>query len=77
MKTHDIAAIPGDGIGTEVIAAGIRVLESLAKRSRPHLATPERELPSRICTRAGGGASALPIDSGLPARRVSLRMRGA
>ena len=32
MKTYNIAAIPGDGIGTEVIAAGIEVLESLAKR---------------------------------------------
>ncbi len=32
MKTYNIAAIPGDGIGTEVIAAGIQVLESLAKR---------------------------------------------
>ncbi|HKB83566.1 MAG TPA: tartrate dehydrogenase [Burkholderiales bacterium] len=32
MKTYNIAAIPGDGIGTEVIAAGIQVLNSLAKR---------------------------------------------
>ncbi len=32
MKTYRIAAIPGDGIGTEVIAAGIEVLESLAVR---------------------------------------------
>ncbi|MEO8165203.1 MAG: tartrate dehydrogenase [Betaproteobacteria bacterium] len=32
MKTYQIAAIPGDGIGTEVIAAGIQVLESLAAR---------------------------------------------
>ena len=32
MKTYNIAAIPGDGIGTEVIAAGIQALESLAKR---------------------------------------------
>ncbi len=30
MRTHRIAAIPGDGIGTEVIAAGIEVLEALA-----------------------------------------------
>ena len=29
MKTHRIAAIPGDGIGTEVIPAGLRVLEAL------------------------------------------------
>src|SRR5258706_8105353 len=32
MKTYKIAAIPGDGIGNEVIAAGIQVLESLAKK---------------------------------------------
>ncbi|MDP3255845.1 isocitrate/isopropylmalate family dehydrogenase, partial [Bosea sp. (in: a-proteobacteria)] len=32
MKTHRIAAIPGDGIGVEVIAAGIEVLGALARR---------------------------------------------
>jgi tartrate dehydrogenase/decarboxylase/D-malate dehydrogenase len=32
MKTFKIAAIPGDGIGTEVISAGIEVLHALAKR---------------------------------------------
>lgn len=32
MKTYRIAAIPGDGIGTEVIAAGVEVLMALAKR---------------------------------------------
>lgn len=32
MKTYDIAAIPGDGIGKEVIAAGIEVMEVLAER---------------------------------------------
>jgi tartrate dehydrogenase/decarboxylase/D-malate dehydrogenase len=32
MKTHRIAAIPGDGIGVEVIAAGIEVLEALSRR---------------------------------------------
>jgi tartrate dehydrogenase/decarboxylase/D-malate dehydrogenase len=31
-RTHRIAAIPGDGIGSEVIAAGTRVLELCAKR---------------------------------------------
>jgi tartrate dehydrogenase/decarboxylase/D-malate dehydrogenase len=34
MKTYRIAAIPGDGIGKEVIAAGIEVLEALAKAGR-------------------------------------------
>lgn len=33
MKTYKIAAIPGDGIGTEVIAAGVEVLEALAARA--------------------------------------------
>ena len=32
MRTHRVAAIPGDGIGTEVIAAGLDVLEELARR---------------------------------------------
>ncbi len=32
MRTHKIAAIPGDGIGTEVIAAGLEVLAACAKR---------------------------------------------
>ncbi len=32
MKTYTIAAIPGDGIGKEVIAAGVEVLEALAAR---------------------------------------------
>ena len=32
MKTYKLAAIPGDGIGKEVIAAGLEVLEVLAKR---------------------------------------------
>src|SRR5438067_11594105 len=31
MRTYRIAAIPGDGIGVEVIAAALRVLEALAK----------------------------------------------
>ncbi|MEM9737170.1 MAG: isocitrate/isopropylmalate family dehydrogenase, partial [Pseudomonadota bacterium] len=33
MKTYRIAAIPGDGIGAEVISAGIEVLEALATRA--------------------------------------------
>jgi tartrate dehydrogenase/decarboxylase/D-malate dehydrogenase len=32
MREYSIAAIPADGIGPEVIAAGIVVLESLQKR---------------------------------------------
>ena len=33
MKTYNIATIPGDGIGKEVVPAGQRVLEALAKSS--------------------------------------------
>jgi tartrate dehydrogenase/decarboxylase / D-malate dehydrogenase len=32
VRTYRIAAIPGDGIGPEVIAAGVKVLEVCAKR---------------------------------------------
>ena len=32
MKVYAIAAIPGDGIGTEVVAAGLEVLAALAER---------------------------------------------
>ena len=32
MKTYRIASIPGDGIGIEVVAAGLRVLEALVER---------------------------------------------
>jgi tartrate dehydrogenase/decarboxylase / D-malate dehydrogenase len=32
MRVHKIAAIPGDGIGPEVIAAGLDVLETCAQR---------------------------------------------
>ncbi|SDX99658.1 tartrate dehydrogenase/decarboxylase / D-malate dehydrogenase, partial [Allgaiera indica] len=31
-RRHRIAAIPGDGIGTEVVAAGLEVLEAVAAR---------------------------------------------
>jgi tartrate dehydrogenase/decarboxylase/D-malate dehydrogenase len=32
MRYHKIAAIPGDGIGREVIAAGLKVLDACARR---------------------------------------------
>jgi tartrate dehydrogenase/decarboxylase/D-malate dehydrogenase len=32
MRIHKVAAIPGDGIGPEVIAAGLEVLETCAQR---------------------------------------------
>src|SRR5258708_20806902 len=34
MTASQVAAIPGDGIGTEVVSAGIEVLHALAKRHR-------------------------------------------
>src|SRR5277367_384942 len=34
MREYKIAAIPGDGIGTEVIAAGLQALKVLAERDR-------------------------------------------
>jgi tartrate dehydrogenase/decarboxylase/D-malate dehydrogenase len=34
MREYRIAAIPGDGIGVEVIAAGLKVLEVLAEREK-------------------------------------------
>src|SRR5947209_381575 len=33
MRTYNIAAIPGDGIGIEVIAAGVEVLEACARKA--------------------------------------------
>ena len=33
MNTHRIAVIPGDGIGSEVIAVGIQILERVADRN--------------------------------------------
>lgn len=37
-RTYRIAVIPGDGIGTEVVPEGLRVLERLAERSDGNLA---------------------------------------
>ena len=34
MREYKIAAIPGDGIGIEVIAAGLKALEILAARDK-------------------------------------------
>ena len=38
MKTYRIASIPGDGIGKEVIAAGVEVLNALAEKESFRLA---------------------------------------
>jgi len=34
MKTFNIACIPGDGIGQEVVPAGQQVLETLANKKK-------------------------------------------
>ena len=34
MKTYRIALIPGDGIGKEVVPAGVKILEAAAKREK-------------------------------------------
>lgn len=44
-QTYSIAAIPGDGIGGEVIAAGLRVLEAAAKLSDGDFAIEVTEYP--------------------------------
>ena len=36
MKTHKIASIPADGIGPEVISAGIEVLQAVCTRNPDH-----------------------------------------
>ena len=32
MKTFNLATIPGDGIGPEVVTQGLRVLDAIAKK---------------------------------------------
>ena len=44
-QTFSIAAIPGDGVGKEVVAAGRRVLDALADRSGGRYAFAWTEFP--------------------------------
>jgi len=37
MKNYKIAAIPGDGIGSEVISAGVEVLQTLVQTQQKDL----------------------------------------
>ena len=39
-RTYKIAAIPADGVGKEVVAAGRRVLDALAEHSTERSASP-------------------------------------
>ena len=41
MRTHKIAVIPGDGIGTEVLTAGLEVLQALAEQDGGFRIQPE------------------------------------
>ena len=47
MRTYRIASIPGDGIGNEVIPAGLEVLHALASKERFSLATTSFDWSSR------------------------------
>ncbi len=53
MKTYKIAAIPGDGIGKEVIPAGLSVLAALAERSDFKLAVDQFDWGSDYYRRHG------------------------
>jgi tartrate dehydrogenase/decarboxylase/D-malate dehydrogenase len=45
-RSYSIAAIPGDGIGNEVVPEGLRVLEAAAKKFRFELKTDEYDFAS-------------------------------
>ena len=40
MKEYNIAAIPGDGIGKEVMPEGLKILKEVAPVSYTHLTLP-------------------------------------
>ncbi len=67
MKTYRIAAIPGDGIGTEVIPAGIEVLKRLADSFRLEFETfdwsSQRYLGTRAYIPDGGLAELKKFDA--------------
>ncbi len=55
MNTHRIAAIPGEGIGTEVSAAGLEVLTALAAPATAASGPNRHTLagaPTDICAKA-------------------------
>lgn len=69
MKSYRIAAIPGDGIGTEVIAAGLDVLRALAAREGFGLEVTDFDWGSERYLREGammpedGLAALMPFDA--------------
>ena len=52
MREYKIAAVPGDGIGPEVIAAGLEVLEACAKRDGGFKLKVENSTGARTTTRS-------------------------
>jgi len=58
MRTYRIALIPGDGIGKEVVPAGVQVLEAAARASGPSAGLPARRRgqvpPGAVAGEAGG-----------------------
>lgn len=70
MSKHSIATIPGDGIGAEVVAAGIEVLEDMARRDNtlqfqftPFDWSSERYLREGALMPADGLAQIQPFDA--------------
>jgi tartrate dehydrogenase/decarboxylase/D-malate dehydrogenase len=67
LKTYRIAAIPGDGIGNEVIPAGIEVLKHLADSFRLEFVTfdwsSQRYLGTRVYIPEGGLAELKKFDA--------------
>ena len=53
MKTYRIASIPGDGIGNEVIPAGLEVLNALAVREKFSLETTSFDWSSELYKKSG------------------------
>ena len=53
MKTYRIASIPGDGIGNEVIPAGLEVLNALAAKEQFSLETTSFDWSSELYKKSG------------------------
>ena len=53
MTSYEIAVIPGDGIGKEVIPEGIRVLEAVGRRFDINFRWNEYQWGCETCTRTG------------------------
>jgi len=53
LKTYRIAAIPGDGIGKEVIAAGVEIVSALSKLESFHVAFEQFDWSSERYLRTG------------------------